>query len=118
MAAVCPKCFTSFAIWRVLSWVPVERKCRGASFSFAAGSAESDDAGPPDLEPERFAASLLSKRRRAIRSMIMFVIIALAGLFQLPPSRSEYCAADGAHTTSTNSIKKRPRLDCELFLLI
>jgi len=48
----------------------------------------------------------------------MFVIIALAGLFQLPPSRSEYCAADGAHTTSTNSIKKRPRLDCELFLLI
>src|SRR6266566_1906687 len=89
------------AISAVLSWVPVERKCRDTSFSFAAGPVESDDAvRAVELVPECLAAGFFSSRRRAYRSMMMFVIMALAGLFQLPPRLSVYCANAGAHVTS------------------
>src|SRR5205085_10893988 len=83
------------AISRVLSCVPMERKRTDASFSFATGAAEVDGVGADELAPERFAARFFSSRRRAYRSMMMFVIIALAGLFQLPPRPSVYCATAG-----------------------
>ncbi len=97
------------AISRVLSWVPVERKCRDASLRLATGADALDDDVAVDLVPERFAARLFSRRRRAYRSMMMLVIIALAGLFQLPPRLSLYCAAAGAHVTSTSRIKNQQR---------
>ena len=49
---------------------------------------------------------------------MMFVIVALAGLFQLPPRLSLYCATAGEHAISINKIKMQHRLDRELLLLI
>src|SRR5258706_13983340 len=107
------------AISCTLSWVPVERKCTDPSLSLVAGSAElDDDVDAAELDPERFAASLFSRRRRAIRSMTMFVIIALAGLFQLPPRRSVYCAITGAHATSISEINKQQRLNRDVVSFI
>ena len=79
-----------------------------------AGAVLSD---APGFAPERFAARFFSSRRRAYRSMMMFVIIALAGLLQLPPSRSLYCANAGAEMTSNNKIGHQP-LKRIFFLLI
>jgi hypothetical protein len=46
--------------------------------------------------------------------MMMLVIVALAGLFQLPPSRSVYCAIAGADVSS--NIETRNHADLKFFI--
>src|SRR5258705_7225794 len=96
-----------FAISRVLSCVPVERKRTAASLNEGGVSC----AAVVVPVSECFAPSLFSSRCRANRSMTMLVIVALAGLFQLPPRRSEYWAAAGPHVTRTNVSKKQKLLE-------
>ena len=110
-----------FAISRVLSCVPVGRKSTDASFSFATGRAESDDAARAvELAPERLAAaSRRSRLRRAIRSMMVFVIVVPAGLLKAPPRPSAACCATAeAHVVSTSRTKNPYRLTRNLFLSI
>jgi hypothetical protein len=107
------------AVSRVLSWVPVERKRTDASLIGAVVSLAAEDVvfavapGPEGLTP-----CLFSSRRRANRSITMFVIVALAGLFQFPPRLSRYCANSGTVVKSNIKIKKQQRLNRDAFSFI
>src|SRR5450432_1522342 len=103
------------AISRVLRCVPVERKRRDASLLFGAPV---DVAGAVALGPECFAASLAFSRRWAIRSIMMFVIVALAGLFQLPPRLSRYWLAAGTDIKTNSSSMSHPLCKPAFVLLI
>jgi hypothetical protein len=48
--------------------------------------------------------------------MMMLVIVALAGLFQLPPSRSVYCAI--AVIDVSNNIETRHQADLKFFITL
>src|SRR5439155_26525305 len=90
------------AISRVLSCVPVGRKSTDASFSFAVGCAESDDVRAIELWPERLAAaSLRSRFRRAIPSVMVLVIVVPAGLSKAPPRLSAVFLSTGGPYEST-----------------
>src|SRR5258708_1202002 len=106
----------TFAISRVLGWVPVGRKSTDASFSFATVCAElGDDVGAD----ERLAASLRSRLRCAIRTTMVFVIVAPAGVLKVPPRLSFACCANaGARETNTIRIKSPARMSSKLFLFI
>jgi hypothetical protein len=75
----------------------------------------SDGVDAVECEPERFAAKFFSSRRRAYLSMMMFVIVALVGLFQLPPSLSVYCATAGEQMNNNSKIKNQQRKRLKIF---
>src|SRR6266404_7552937 len=107
----------TFAISRVLSCVPVGRKSTDASFSFATVCAElGDDVG---ADERLAAASLRSRLRCAIRTTMVFVIVAPAGVLKVPPRLSFACCANaGARETNTIRIKSPARMSSKLFLFI
>src|SRR2546427_10091478 len=95
-----------FAISRVLSCVPVGRKSTDDSFIFAI---ESEDVRVVELGPGRLPARFRPLLRDAIRSMIVDVIFAPAGVLKAPPRLSLFCAIAGAQITSTSEIKNQTR---------